>query len=706
MADTNKAEKLAAARKKLKEFQQRNRQSPVAAPKDRVDVSTPASVTSQTSSIDLKAAGTLQHEAICLDEQPSISYEYNPQAQSLDYSNQYYSADFSHEQPPGSTPYYYNGAANSIPENVMVDNHRRYSTNSNGGPSADNSSLIIQLAERDNTIASLQYQLQSLSVATNSKDVEVQNAVREAEVKWFQKVAELEGQLKTHAQTVNILVAEKSEYQASLAKANELLKLKADEWEETQQQLRSFQQKLNESESALASIRDENSSKGLEISDKQKRYDELATELRRVEGERDEHKHQNNQLQQRINVTIQQVAMLQAELQEKQSQLTSTQVRLKQLGGSLKDSDDTSIVDELKAERERSASLEKIIAGMKSDLAEKEQASQQYQQFVHQLNQQLSNLATKVQDSTRENEKLKEQNTQMVEHVSSLETRLNKLNQFNSHTPQPVDNQELVKLKEELRTALEEKYALKQKLDSQEIERSSYEESILRYQETIRRLEEERPDERKLLAAMESDRVAAQRATAQNSKLKDQLLEMEQVKAQMIEQMHTLEARARQAQSLQECLIDAQNEIKNLNNRLNQKPEDPQVNGNTSEIEESLSPEATKKLEIRFTELMRKLADTADEKQKLEHLVMQLQGETETIGEYVALYQQQRCLLRERAAEKDREIARMGDDRAELVQELKKVGHLVLQLVNDQRDNNSGMYIVFWYSILEENEAI
>jgi len=38
------------------------------------------------------------------------------------------------------------------------------------------------------------------------------------------------------------------------------------------------------------------------------------------------------------------------------------------------------------------------------------------------------------------------------------------------------------------------------------------------------------------------------------------------------------------------------------------------------------------KLENRFKETMEKVAELTDEKQKLEHLVLQLQGETETIG--------------------------------------------------------------------------
>jgi len=38
------------------------------------------------------------------------------------------------------------------------------------------------------------------------------------------------------------------------------------------------------------------------------------------------------------------------------------------------------------------------------------------------------------------------------------------------------------------------------------------------------------------------------------------------------------------------------------------------------------------KLEKRFKETMEKVAELTDEKQKLEHLVLQLQSETETIG--------------------------------------------------------------------------
>jgi hypothetical protein len=47
---------------------------------------------------------------------------------------------------------------------------------------------------------------------------------------------------------------------------------------------------------------------------------------------------------------------------------------------------------------------------------------------------------------------------------------------------------------------------------------------------------------------------------------------------------------------------------------------------------------AMEKLEARFTRTMNEVADLTDEKQRLEHLVLQLQGETETIGKITLFY--------------------------------------------------------------------
>lgn len=52
--------------------------------------------------------------------------------------------------------------------------------------------------------------------------------------------------------------------------------------------------------------------------------------------------------------------------------------------------------------------------------------------------------------------------------------------------------------------------------------------------------------------------------------------------------------------------------------------------------------------------------------QQYEHTVMQLSGETETIGEYVTLYQTQRAAMRSKFKEKDTYIQQLLEDKASL----------------------------------------
>nr|CAI5864229.1 unnamed protein product [Callosobruchus analis] len=90
---------------------------------------------------------------------------------------------------------------------------------------------------------------------------------------------------------------------------------------------------------------------------------------------------------------------------------------------------------------------------------------------------------------------------------------------------------------------------------------------------------------------------------------------------------------------------------------------------------------AMKYLEDKLKRTMDSIADLTDEKQRLEHLVLQLQGETETIGEYVALYQHQRMILKQRAVEKDHQLKQLATDREQMKMKLEKLNELIRKLV-------------------------
>ena len=80
------------------------------------------------------------------------------------------------------------------------------------------------------------------------------------------------------------------------------------------------------------------------------------------------------------------------------------------------------------------------------------------------------------------------------------------------------------------------------------------------------------------------------------------------------------------------------------------------VLGNAATIP-PLSPEvALLKLQQKFKKAMQDNVELSTEKEQLEHLVIQLQEETETIGEYITIYQHQRRQQKLNLAEKEAQL--------------------------------------------------
>ncbi|XP_035743537.1 golgin subfamily A member 2-like [Vespa mandarinia] len=188
--------------------------------------------------------------------------------------------------------------------------------------------------------------------------------------------------------------------------------------------------------------------------------------------------------------------------------------------------------------------------------------------------------------------------------------------------------------------------------------------------------------------------------------------------AQIADQIHHYQAQSQYAHTLQQELQKALNTIDDLKSEneklteeLNHKTDKEKNEINESNVineisenndsvdnnilnikeiktisrstitEPSYALEPIKKLEERFKETMEKLAELTDEKQRLEHLVLQLQSETETIGEYIALYQRQRAILQERAKEKNEAFRLLIEQKNEQQEQLHKLKELVTNLI-------------------------
>ncbi|XP_032904615.1 golgin subfamily A member 2 isoform X2 [Amblyraja radiata] len=107
-----------------------------------------------------------------------------------------------------------------------------------------------------------------------------------------------------------------------------------------------------------------------------------------------------------------------------------------------------------------------------------------------------------------------------------------------------------------------------------------------------------------------------------------------------------------------------------------------------TEVHEALKT-AMDQLQVRFTSLMQEKVDLKERVEELEHRCVQLSGETDTIGEYIALYQSQRAILKQRHTEKEEYINRLAQDKEEMKMKLAELQQLVLRLVGERNEWHS-----------------
>nr|XP_033324127.1 golgin subfamily A member 2-like [Megalopta genalis] len=185
--------------------------------------------------------------------------------------------------------------------------------------------------------------------------------------------------------------------------------------------------------------------------------------------------------------------------------------------------------------------------------------------------------------------------------------------------------------------------------------------------------------------------------------------------AQIADQMQHYQAQSHHAdifqRELQNALITIEKlekEKKALMEMIKEKPQvntsseedSSTVNANVSDLIEQTNSEKLvhdivvsepiKQLEERFKQTMERVAELTEEKQKLEHLVLQLQSETETIGEYITLYQKQRAVLKSRTREKEQVFRQLLDQRNQQQEQLHKLKVLVSEFLRKEYIHSNG----------------
>uniref|UniRef100_A0A023GLD3 Putative muscle myosin heavy chain ixodes scapularis muscle myosin heavy chain n=1 Tax=Amblyomma triste TaxID=251400 RepID=A0A023GLD3_AMBTT len=155
---------------------------------------------------------------------------------------------------------------------------------------------------------------------------------------------------------------------------------------------------------------------------------------------------------------------------------------------------------------------------------------------------------------------------------------------------------------------------------------------------------------------------------------------VQQLELERDQLVHQLDEQRTQRESLQDQLLEFKKTEEDL---LSHEQEEVTREGYAK------LKRAMQQLEERFKATMEQIANLSDQKQQLEHLVTQLQGETDTIADYIALYQVQRGIMRKRAAEKDDYISQLAKDREDLKAKLAELQCLIVRLL-EERQQHSG----------------
>lgn len=348
----------------------------------------------------------------------------------------------------------------------------------------------------------------------------------------------IQEQLQYHIQTVGILVAEKTELSAMLTQAQTNLKQKAGECEELHAKLKSSRSRVAELEREVSTISGEKSKYDNLETEKEETIKKLTKECEDLKELRVEMKQDILELREKLNASSRENMQQQERIQELSSQLSLANIKIQQLTAG----ESTQADGKIELLTQQNLALEKQVSDLNQSLKtvarERDQASIQYQQYVQQLNNQLANLASRLESVTNENESLVTREQNLVRHISEIEKHLQNLqneriNATNVKTNDDV-KKELDAALETMQTLQAEKVNMEENFTRVSNERDmlmkdldAKKDSIAELESLVERLQGQQPDNSKLLAAMESDKIAASRAVIQNAELKKQLQDMQ-----------------------------------------------------------------------------------------------------------------------------------------------------------------------------------
>ncbi|KAM7003976.1 golgin subfamily A member 2 isoform 3-T3 [Passerculus sandwichensis] len=531
MADGSRQSRLAAAKKKLKEYQQKNSPGATAGTKKKrktKDGSRPATPTTD-------------------DQQPP--------------ENAYFDSDVatrSAEQLAPDVPVLSNsnslpscGSVLPAPESMQLTQMNEAEDHKNAldeNRSFSSTEGLRQLSEQLNGLVSQSTSYvngESAVSSTNIKEMEKQQnqeAVnqlekekKEFEQKFSKEQAALREQLQVHIQTIGILVSEKSELQTALGHTQQAARQKSGEAESLAARLHSSRQRVSELERTLSSISMQQKQSEKHNKELVKERDNLKLELYKRSKSSEEIKQQNSELSEKVHSLVSQNSAMKLDVEDLQKKLEMAELMIQQFssqGGSLDAN------QQLQMALEEKASMETQVAQLSESL---QQLQAERDQYVEKLREEGSIWQQRVQQLSEQVHTMAEEKEKHMAKIQELENNVTEL--LNTSAVKPMDIEPAsppgptaaeLSLQEEIQQLQQEKEELQGQYQAQvrDNEQLSHlnreqEERLLELERSVQRYSEEAVDRQQILEDMQSDKATISRALSQNRDLKEQLAELQ-----------------------------------------------------------------------------------------------------------------------------------------------------------------------------------
>ncbi|XP_034349794.1 golgin subfamily A member 2 isoform X3 [Arvicanthis niloticus] len=386
----------------------------------------------------------------------------------------------------------------------------------------------------------LESRYQELAVALDSSYVtnkQLSSTIEELEKKDYQqKLAKEQGslreQLQVHIQTIGILVSEKAELQTALAHTQQAARQKAGESEDLASRLQSSRQRVGELERTLSTVSTQQKQADRYNKDLTKERDALKLELYKNSKSNEDLRQQNSELEEKLRVLGAEKAAAQLGVEELQKKLEMSELLLQQFSSQSEASGGN---EQLQQAMEERAQLETHVGQLMESL---KQLQVERDQYAENLKGESAMWQQRVQQMAEQVHTLKEEKEHKESQVQELETSLAELRSQMEEPPPPEPpagpseaeqrlQGEVEQLQKELESLTGQLRAQVQDNESLSHLNREQEGRLLELEREAQHWSEQAEERKQILESMQSDRTTISRALSQNRELKEQLAELQ-----------------------------------------------------------------------------------------------------------------------------------------------------------------------------------